>query len=667
MSPEDDRAPDDGASVARGRDGARTGETILGRYRIEREIARGGMGIVYLATQIGLGRHVAVKILAPKAGWSDPHFAQRFFLEASISAHLSHPNIVTVHDYGESERGEMFLVMEHLDGRSLADLIAEGEINSYERALRIGAQICRALREAHARGVVHRDLKSSNVMILPRGDLDDGDHVKVLDFGLVKIVYPETQREAGSDRLELTETGRFLGSPKYVSPEQISGGSVDHRADIYSFGILMYQMTTGRLPFTGKDIIELAYQHMNAPLPPIETGPDGRMAPPGLVALIERCCAKEREARYASMEEVLAELRALGPSGLRSSTGPIPVPAGIKAPPPRPASQGTAPTESLPAPARPLAEAPALALDATSTSQLVPGARVSSVTGDGPSKLPWVIAGASVAVLVAALAAFAILAMDVRERLKMPLPEPRTEVRVERIPSDEGLARVTFDSTPRGARVEEDGEAVGVTPFLKTYEVKDAHPLRSFVFRLKGHEAATVETIVDGGRLTVHATLRPRPDERRATTQPEVPAPKPTQPESITAPVPAPEKVPETRAPSGPDAGHAPAPDAAGSSRPVAEVAPTKVAANVLERELLERKDFQLPASVRSAHRGEKLRIVVLVCTDREGRVDPKRTRILSAPPGAEESVLDALHQWRYRPQPVPLCAPVHFSVEVAR
>ncbi|MBI4820591.1 MAG: protein kinase [Deltaproteobacteria bacterium] len=649
---------DDGPPRApRSRETSRRGETILGRYRIEREIARGGMGIVYLATQIGLGRPVALKILAPKAGWSDPHFAQRFFLEASISAHLVHPNIVTVHDYGESERGEMFLVMEHLDGRSLADVISEGRITSLEQVLNIGAQICRALREAHARGVVHRDLKSSNVMILDSGDQVDGEHVKVLDFGLVKIVYPQAQLNQGVDRLELTETGRFLGSPRYVSPEQISGGQVDHRADIYSFGILLYQMTTGRLPFGGKDLIELAYQHMNTPLPPIEAGPDGRPVPPALSELILRCCAKDRESRHSSMDEVLGELRALGPGGLRSSgsTGPIRLPANLGKPggppvsaPPRGTSLGTASTET--GEVRPLAEVP---VDATSNNQLVP--RPVSATSS-PSKVPWIIATVSLAALIAAVAVFAVLALDVRERLLRPAPEPRTEVRVERVSSDGDQARVTFDSTPRGARVDENGVSLGTTPFLHTYEVEDSDPLHRFTFRLKGYEPANVETLIDVGRVTVHATLRARPDERRVTGSPDAAATRPEQ---------APATPLSTPLAATPDAGFSPPPD----SPPVEAKpsGPAKVTAGVLERELLTRKDFQLPAAVRSAHRGEKLRIVVLVCTDKSGNVDPQRTRILTAPVGAEQSVLEAIRQWKYRPQAVPICGPVHFSVEVGR
>jgi hypothetical protein len=201
--------------------------------------------------------------------------------------------------------------------------------------------------------------------------------------------------------------------------------------------------------------------------------------------------------------------------------------------------------------------------------------------------------------------------------------------------------------------------SLGTTPFLHTYEVKDSDPLHRFTFRLKGHEPANVETLIDVGRVTVHATLRPRPEERRAT-----PDAAPTRPEQAPA---TPLSAPLAATP---DAGFSPPnspPVEAKPSGPDKPSGPAKVTAGVLERELLTRKDFQLPAAVRSAHRGEKLRIVVLVCTDKAGNVDPQRTRLLSAPVGAEQSVLEAIHQWKYRPQAVPICGPVHFSVEVGR
>ncbi|HEX6243346.1 MAG TPA: serine/threonine-protein kinase, partial [Polyangiales bacterium] len=275
------------------------GRVINDRFRIISVIARGGMGRVYRAEQVPLGRLVAIKTLDPRSnasGDSDPQFQQRFFLEASVASKLQHPNTVTVFDYGRTADGIYFIAMELVEGRSLFHLIREESPLSADRIIHIAMQIARSLREAHRLDVIHRDLKPGNVLLTRHGDEDD--FVKVLDFGLVKHVETESEQE-------LTKAGLFMGSPKYMSPEQIRGERVDARSDIYSLGVVMYEMVTGKVPFERENTVKVLMAHMHEQVPPIQS----HDCPPGLIELIMRCLAKRPEGRPSSMDEVILMLK----------------------------------------------------------------------------------------------------------------------------------------------------------------------------------------------------------------------------------------------------------------------------------------------------------------------------------------------------------------------
>ena len=235
------------------------GKVLNGRFTVLERIGSGGMGRVYKAMQAPLDRLVALKILNPMYSVEqDPAFAKRFFLEASVSSKLTHPNTITIFDYGRTEEGIFFIAMEYLQGRTLHQAIAvEGSLPP-PRAIHIARQICRALREAHALGIVHRDLKPANVMLLHHGD--DEDFVKVLDFGLVKF-FAETP-DRGADEEELTQGGIFLGSPTYMAPEQAQN-QADPRSDVYSLGIVLYHMLAGRPPFQGKAPMDIILKQVN--------------------------------------------------------------------------------------------------------------------------------------------------------------------------------------------------------------------------------------------------------------------------------------------------------------------------------------------------------------------------------------------------------------------
>jgi serine/threonine-protein kinase len=276
------------------------GRVVNDRYRITSLIARGGMGKVYRAEQAPLGREVALKVLNPNyQGDNDPEFHKRFFLEASICAKLTHPNTVTIFDYGRTDDDIYYIAMELLEGRTLHRALRDETVLPPQRALHIARQVCRSLREAHSMGVIHRDLKPANIYLVRHGD--ENDFAKVLDFGLVKDI--------GEGGEELTQTGLFMGSPKYMSPEQIRGEKVDGRCDIYALGVIMYEMLTGKVPFDRPNSVNILMAHVHEAVPAMTAlNPDLQISP-ALEEVVMRAMAKKPEDRYASMDEFLVALK----------------------------------------------------------------------------------------------------------------------------------------------------------------------------------------------------------------------------------------------------------------------------------------------------------------------------------------------------------------------
>lgn len=298
------------------------GRVINERFQIVALIARGGMGKVYRAQQAPLGRTCAVKILNPRySGEQDPEFHKRFFLEASIASKLTHPNTVTIFDYGRTDDDIYFMAMEYLEGKTLHRCIRESAPFTEERATHIARQICRSLREAHALGVIHRDLKPANVFLVEHAD--EHDFVKVLDFGLVKHV-----SDARGE--ELTQAGLFMGSPKYMAPEQIRGDKVDGRADIYALGVILYEMITGKVPFDRPNSVNIMMAHVNEAPPPLRLAHPGVQVSDQFEQLVLRCLEKNPDNRFASMEQLLGELKAVG-TGVSTATITGVLPAGALA------------------------------------------------------------------------------------------------------------------------------------------------------------------------------------------------------------------------------------------------------------------------------------------------------------------------------------------------
>ncbi len=280
------------------------GQTINDRYTIVSLIARGGMGKVYKAEQSALGRVCALKVLSPNyEGNRDPEFNKRFSLEASTAARLSHANTVTIFDYGKDEaRDVYYIAMEYLDGRTLHRAIHEEGSIPEARAINIAQQICRSAHEAHEIGVVHRDLKPGNVLLVERGD--EPDFVKVLDFGLVKDVTGKGQ--------DLTQTGVFMGSPKYMAPEQVTSGEISARTDVYAVGVILYEMLCGKPPFEKRQSMSTLIAHVNDPPPPLSVRNPKASNSPAIEAVVMCCLEKSPDKRYASMRELIKALKIAG-------------------------------------------------------------------------------------------------------------------------------------------------------------------------------------------------------------------------------------------------------------------------------------------------------------------------------------------------------------------
>jgi predicted Ser/Thr protein kinase len=346
---------------------------VLGGYRIEAELGRGGQAVVYRATQLSLQRVVALKVLSPQLG-ADEDFKERFAREGVSAASLEHPNVVPVYEAGE-EDGLAFLAMKYVDGPSLESLIRLGGPMAPHRAMSILRQVADALDAAHEQGFVHRDVKPANILVGP------GDHAYLTDFGLAQALHGA----------RITQSGTWMGTLEYIAPEQIRGGEVTGAADRYALAVVAYELLTGRPPFAREDRTALLYAHLNdSPDPPSSVRPELR----GIDAVLARGMAKDPDARYPSATALVDELAASLPA---AAAGRAPTaqeaPAPVMAPPPGLHSSPTAPT---------------VAGDAPSSTRPGP-----PPPGDPPRRrrarwVPWAIAGGGAAAVAAVIVAVVV-------------------------------------------------------------------------------------------------------------------------------------------------------------------------------------------------------------------------------------------------------------------
>jgi tRNA A-37 threonylcarbamoyl transferase component Bud32 len=489
----------------------------IGNYKIVRAIGEGGMGTVYLAEHPMIGKRVAVKMLRPDLG-TDPGLVSRFFQEARAVNEIRHPNIVDISDFGKTEDGIVYFVMELLEGRSLRDrLNAEGPLPIDDVAT-IGRQVCDALAAAHRVGIVHRDLKPDNIFLLadPTGALRS----KLFDFGVAKLL-GEQEKQVGHK----TIAGSVVGTPFYMSPEQALCQEVTAAADIYAMGVVMFEMVTGRVPFAAEQLVLLLNAILKEPAPPAsQFRPD---VPAFLDRLILRCLEKDPGARPRTMEEVVALLGA-GAADLAGQSvafgETIAVGPGLTVPRPT-AARPTAMTARTSAPsthatvrpqailARTVAAAPAAQANGDGASAAVArggSARDREVLAllglargwlNSPrvtrAAIPLVIVAAAVIVasVFMSTASAPSITREIVAEQPPPLPAPTH-------------AAITLDSEPAGAEVTRinDGRLLGTTPLVDIRPV-DGQQI-NYRFRLAGYTDVQMPfQITTGGSFEVKASL----------------------------------------------------------------------------------------------------------------------------------------------------------------
>jgi len=462
---------------------------LVGNYRVTAVVGEGGMGVVYRAEHILIGQTVAVKVLQPEFS-GKPEIVKRFFNEARAAALVKHPGIVGVYDFGYHASGRAYLVMEYLQGETLAERIRRAGGLPDSLIVMYARQIASAIAAAHDKGIIHRDLKPENVFLVPDEEAAAGERLKVLDFGIAKL---NVEIAGGATR---TRTGSVVGSPTYMAPEQCKGGGqVDARADVYAIGCLMFEMAAGRPPFLGDGVGDVIAKHIYEPPPPPRSLVPQLSAE--LEAVILRCLEKAPGDRFASASELARTLERVG---------------GLSPSPRFPSAGGVIATP----------------VPGTSTTTLESAA--SEKRGHVARKRRALIAtGVTVPILVGAIAALGLVA----NRAQTPaLPAVATDAAVLRpvvappsspdsttprpppAPVPAATARLSITTSPAGAAVYRGGARLGTTPFERDFE-KSAGKTE-LVVKKSGFRDEHVAVMLDQDRsvalkLTPEAR-RPRPE-----------------------------------------------------------------------------------------------------------------------------------------------------------
>ena len=451
--------------------------TSVGTYRITGSIGQGGMGVVYLAEHALLGRQAAVKVLLPELS-QNQEIVTRFFNEARAATAIRHPGIVEIYDFGWNPDGSAYIVMEFLQGESLAARITRGRVG-VAGGLAIVRQVAGALAAAHAKGIVHRDLKPDNVFLVADPEVPGGERIKLLDFGIAKLAGDQP----GGQK---TRTGAVIGTPTYMAPEQCRGVAIDHRADLYSLGCMLFELISGRPPHVGEGLGDVLAAHIHVAPPALSSlVPD---VPPAVEQLVQRLLIKDPQQRMQSAEEVIHAVdAALGGPVYR--TGP------------RLSGEVAAPIASMP----------------TTLS----GAAGAHTTGAGtlvtaPRRKLGLWIGIGGAVAAAAVAAIVVTGGgggkggDAKPVAAEPVPAPEAAppppptpvpapqavtpppapVEPPAAPAAPATVAVSFDSTPPGAKILRGDEVLGKTPFTGTLPRADA--AETLTLRLSGYKDAIV-------------------------------------------------------------------------------------------------------------------------------------------------------------------------------
>jgi serine/threonine-protein kinase len=521
------------ASGAKGIDPL-VGTTIDGRYVVDKRLGEGGMGVVYLARHRVIDRKVALKVLRAEFA-RDQEIVDRFLQEAKTASSIGNPHIVDIHDFGVLEDGSTYFAMEFLDGQPLMDVIVREKI-PLDRLLSIGIQICDGLGAAHERGIVHRDLKPDNVYLLRR---KDADFVKVLDFGIAKV-----EHAAGP---KLTRAGAVFGTPHYMSPEQAAGTPIDHRADIYALGVILYEMATGQLPFDSDNAMTILSQHMYKAPMPLRSLVNGADRPAGLEAIVQKCLLKRPEHRYATMSELAEDLK-------RLSRGEAP----------KAISDLMARSSSTGIPADYFKAA------SSATGPILPA----TPAGAGKSRVPLLLGLTALATVAVAATAYLVSGQHAgTDHGVEPPPEPSAPAPAAATPTKDAPAartprRHVLQSAIAGAVLVDEGTERALPAEIAVA----AGETREVEVRAPGHRARTIrlEGADDGVEKGLVVELEPDAASAGATSSAAGASPTPTQPKTpppstkpsasapataaagATAPKPPPTSKPKEPPPDGP-------------------------------------------------------------------------------------------------------------------
>jgi eukaryotic-like serine/threonine-protein kinase len=449
--------------------------TTVGNYRVTGLLGEGGMGAVYLGEHPVIGRKVAIKVLHTALA-ADKDIVARFFNEARAIHLIGHPNIVEILDFGQTPDGQPYFIMEYLTGEALSERVARGPMPPPEVA-HLADQMCRALAAAHTKGIVHRDLKPHNVQIIER---DGVPFVKILDFGVAKILAAPD----GSQSVK-TRTGSLMGTPLYMSPEQCKGaGLLDHRTDIYSLGVMIFEMLSGRPPFMAEGIGELFAKHMLEEAPNLLDFAPG--TPPAMAAAVNKSLNKELDDRFASMEDFRKAL-----------LGEVPIAPGARPAPKRGGAVGGARPHSAATTMSPQAQSTTLSSASSEIDdELVP-----------PKRKTGLIVGVVGAVVVAGVVvAFMLPKGSAGADATAKVPTAAAPIPAPVAPPVKTSVTVRFEALPDGAHVfrKSDGKDLGAAPL----DLKLPHngPTTDYVFRKDGYQEFGVTADLSEDN-TVHVAL----------------------------------------------------------------------------------------------------------------------------------------------------------------
>ena len=489
---------------------------LIGQYRITNMIGAGGMGVVYAAEHTLIGRAAAVKVLLPEFSQNQSIVA-RFFNEAKAATAIRHPGIVEIYDFGWHTDGSAYIVMEYLNGETLADRRKRTAM-SWSAVLTATRQIAGALAAAHGKAIVHRDLKPDNVFIVSDPEVPGGERIKLLDFGIAKLA----SDQPGENK---TRTGSVMGTPTFMAPEQCRGVPVDHRADLYSLGVMMFVLGTGRPPFVGEGSGDVLAAHIHVPPPLMSSLVPG--VPPTIEELVQRLLAKSPADRPQTAEDVIRTIDAITGFGTNPNLTPVPrmssspaimgapMATPMHTPMPTPASSQTPTTLSGAASDKPptvsgsrrsrtvlVAAVAAIALGAT--------AIVFSMKGSSETTAKPAASGDSHAVAAAtpsahasdpaAAAATDSVSAQAPASPTIVTPSPSEPAPPPSVPAQPAVAtvEVSIVSTPPGAIVLRDATQLGVTPFHGTLPKGDA-PVK-LTLRKAGHKDKVI-TVVPAAAL----------------------------------------------------------------------------------------------------------------------------------------------------------------------